>query len=39
MEMIPTNIAVEDKLSEAVIKKIIKTSKQQYIAGACFCRC
>jgi hypothetical protein len=38
MEMIPINIAVEDKLSEAVIKKIIKTSKQPYIVGACFCR-
>ena len=36
--MIPINIAVEDKLSEAVIRKILKTSKQSYIVGACFCR-
>ncbi|KPA10390.1 hypothetical protein MHK_009402 [Candidatus Magnetomorum sp. HK-1] len=38
MEMIPINIAVEDKLSEAVIRKILNSSKRSYIFGACFCR-
>jgi len=38
MEMIPINIAVEDKLSEAVIRKILNASKRLYIVGACFCR-
>jgi len=38
MEMIPINIAVEDKLSETVIRKVLQTSKHSYIVGACFCR-
>lgn len=38
MQPIPINIAVEDPLSEAVLRKILLCSEQPYIIGSCFSR-
>lgn len=35
---IPINLAVEDLLSEAVLRKILKESDKQFAIGACFCQ-
>lgn len=34
---IPINLAVEDLLSEAVLRKILRESKKNFAVGACFC--
>jgi len=34
---IPINLAVEDILSEAVLRKILRESKKDFAVGACFC--
>jgi len=38
MQPIPIHIAVEDPLSEAVLRKILICSNRPYIVGSCFNR-
>lgn len=35
---IPINLAVEDQLSEAVLRKILRYTKRPYAVGTCFCK-
>jgi hypothetical protein len=38
MVQIPVNLAVEDQLSEAVLRKILHYSKRPYVVGTCYNR-
>jgi hypothetical protein len=38
MASIPINLAVEDLLSEAVLRKILQYTERPYDVGTCFCR-
>jgi hypothetical protein len=38
MAPIPINLAVEDLLSEAVLRKILLYSEKPYAIGTCFCK-
>jgi len=38
MAQIPVNLAVEDQLSEAVLRKILHYSKRPYVVGTCYSR-
>lgn len=37
-EIIPINLAVEDALSEAVVRKILDSSSRRYVPGRCYQR-
>lgn len=38
MQPIPINLAVEDFLSEAVLRKILRFTRKPYATGTCFCK-
>jgi hypothetical protein len=38
MTRVSVNIAVEDALSESILRKLLKTSKRGYLISGCFCR-
>ena len=38
MESIPINLAVEDPLSEAVLRAILRQSNRPYAVGTCYCQ-
>lgn len=38
MQLIPINLAVEDFLSEAVLRKILQFTRRPYETGTCFCK-
>lgn len=38
MQPIPINLAVEDFLSEKVLRKILRFTKRPYTPGTCFCK-
>jgi len=38
MQPIPINLAVEDFLSEAVLRRILRFTKRPYATGTCFCK-